>query len=188
MKPLLTFLSLSLLLLASACATSPAAPENSDEQPSCPYSYPSSYPNSSPSCAPFPLDAGESAQAYPSLAQTAQPADPNNPHAPLPEDAKLESDTAYLDSSELQTVSTFPPEYLLVLSGSLPTPCHALRVKIDPPDEKNNLNIEVYSVADPNMVCAQVIQSFEASIPLKNLIPGRYVVWLNGEKIAEIDG
>lgn len=168
MKPFLLF-ALFLLLLSSACTTT-----SPDGQPSYPNGYPS-----------YPSNAGKPVQEY---LPPAQPADPNNPYAPLPGDAQLQTDTAYLDSSELQTISTFPPEYLLVLQGSLPTPCHALRVQISPSEETNTLTIDVYSVTDPNAVCTQVLQPFNAEVPIRNLIPIRYKVVLNGEEIAEIDG
>jgi hypothetical protein len=167
MKPFLLF-ALCLLLLSSACASEP------NEQPSYPNSYPS-----------YPSNSGKPVQEY---LPPAQSADPNNPYAPLPGDARLQIDTVYLNSSELQTVSTFPPEYMLVLQGSLPTPCHALRVKISPSEETNTLTINVYSVTDSNTVCTQVLQPFSAEVPIRNLIPIRYKVVLNGEEIAEIDG
>lgn len=171
MKPfLLLTLSLFLLLLTSACSS------GSDGQASYP-SHPS-YPS-------YPSGTGKPIETY---LPPAQPADPNNPYAPLPGDAKLQTDTVYLDSSELQTVSTFPPEYLLVLQGSLPTPCHALRVRISPSEETTTLAIDVYSVTDPNTICTQVLQPFSAEVPIRNLVPVRYKVFLNGEPIAEIDG
>lgn len=176
MKPV-TLFTMLMLMLTSACATSPAEPSGPNAQPS----YPSSYP-SEPS---YPSNSSKPVQEY---LPPAQPADPNNPYAPLPGDKDLQTDKVYLDSSDIQTVSTFPPEYLIVLQGSLPTPCHFLRIQIDPPDQNNNIYIKAYSVTDPNMTCAQTLQSFEATLPLKDLIPVRYAVWINGEKIAEIDG
>ncbi len=176
----MTFLSLLLLLLASACASTP---EPSD---SLPRNAQPAYPNNSyPSDPSYPSNSDNPVQ--PSLS-SAQPADPDNPYAPLPGDDRLSAGNVYLDSAEVLVMESYPPQFRLSLRGSLPTPCHALRVKIDPPDENNNIYIHAYSVADPGRVCAQVLQSFEAAVPLKNLIPGRYVVWVNGEKIAEIDG
>lgn len=180
MKPLIAFLSLLLLLLASACASRPesADPLTRGTQPA--------YPNNSyPSDPSYPSNSGNPIQTY---LPPAQPANPENPYAPLPGDVKLQADKAYLESHELQTVSTFPPEYLLVLKGTLPTPCHALRVQISQSDETNTLTIDVYSVTDPNAVCTQVLQPFNAEVPIRNLIPVRYKVFLNGEQIAEIDG
>ncbi len=177
MKPFTTFVSLFVLLLASACASQP---ESANSLPS---NTPAAYPNQSyPS---YPSDSGKPIQT---ALPAAQPANPENPYAPLPGDFKLQADKAYLESHELQTISMFPPEYLLVLKGTLPTPCHALRVQITPSEETNTLAINVYSVTDPNAVCTQVLQPFNAEVPIRNLIPVRYKVFLNGEQIAEIDG
>jgi len=164
-------------MLSSACAPATDAPSNPDGQPS--------YPNSYPSDPSYPSNSGKPVQEY---LPPAQPANPDNPYAPLPGDKNLQTDKVYLDLSEIQTTSPFPPEYQVALRGSLPTPCHSLRVEIKPPDEQNNIYIEVYSVADPNAVCAQVLQSFDVAVPLKNLIPVLYKVWLNGNQIAEIEG
>lgn len=171
-----TLFTLFLLILTSACASSPATPSAPGGQPS--------YPNSYPSDPSYPSSSDKPVQTY---LPPAQPADPDNPYAPLPDDNKLSAGNLYLESAEVLVLESYPPQFRLSLHGSLPTPCHALRVKIDPPDENNNIYINAYSVADPGMVCAQVLQSFDAAVPLKNLIPGRYVVWVNGEKIAEID-
>jgi hypothetical protein len=175
MKRLLLFCSLSLLALSSACASSPAAP--AAEPPGTQPAYPS-YPS-------YPSEPVRPIQTY---LPPAQPADPENPYAPLPQDARLQAGPAYLDDYELQTVSTFPPEYVLTLRGSLPTPCHALRVRVQASESEQRIDIEVYSVSDPNAICTQVLQPFDASIPLRNLVPVRYTVWLNGEKIGEIEG
>ncbi len=165
MKPITLFILL-LCMLLSACA-----PSNPDSQPS--------YPNSYPSNSGQPVEENQP----PIL-----PANPDNPYAPQAGDKDLQTDKVYLDISEVQTISPFPPDYQVALRGSLPTPCHSLRVQIKPPDEQNNIYIEVYSVSDPNMVCTQVLQPFDVTVPLKNLIPVLYKVWLNGNKIAEIEG
>lgn len=169
MKSGFLLVTMSLLLFASAC--SPKIDET--PQPSYP-SYPS-----------YPSNSQNPVQTY---LPPAEPANLNHPYEPLPDDAKLQSEKVYIESHELQTVSTFPPEYLLTLKGSLPTPCHALRVKISPSDETKTLTIDVYSVVDAKAVCAQVLQPFNAEVPIRNLVPVRYKVFLNGQEIAEIDG
>ncbi len=45
--------------------------------------------------------------------------------------------------------------YALNLKGNLPTPCHALRVKVNPPNARNQIMIEIYSLSDPNKICAE---------------------------------
>lgn len=188
MKRQLLFCSLFLLVLLSACASSPAGPAAApgSTQPAYP-SYPSYPSEAAMTPAPLlpPAQPGKPIQTY---LPPAEPANPDNPYAPIPQDARLQSGPAYVDDYELQTVSTFPPEYVLALRGSLPTPCHALRVRVQVSESEQRIDIEVYSVSDPNAICTQVLQPFDAAIPLRNLVPVRYTVWLNGEKIGEIDG
>ena len=179
MKSTFPFTILLLLALLStfvtSCATSNAKP-----------SYPNSYPSGDDSGS-YPSDAENPGKPVQIFLPPAESADPDNPYAPLPIDKDLLTDKVYIQSSEVPLLVNFPPEFGLALHGSLPTPCHFLRVKINPPDEKNNIYIEVYSVTNPEVVCAQTLQSFDANIPLKNLIPGHYLIWVNGEKISEID-
>jgi len=80
-----------------------------------------------------------------------------------------------------------PPQIMLVLRGSLPTPCHHLRVAVNAPDAANRITIEVYSVVDPNRVCVQVLAPLDANIPLGSFAAGHYSVWVNGEQIGEFD-
>lgn len=190
MKKITLLISLLLLLFTSACAQSPTDSKSSATQPSYPgsYSSDSNLPSETRSADPsYPSDSGNTGKPVQTLLPPAQSVDPNNPYAPLPGDEALLRDKVYPETTEVRVMESFPPQFMLALRGSLPTPCHFLRVQINPADKKNNIYVEVYSVSDPNMVCAQVLQSFEASVPLKDLIPGHYIVWVNGEKITEID-
>ena len=74
-----------------------------------------------------------------------------------------------------------------MLAGDLPTPCNQLRAKINPPDTENKIVVDVYSVVDPNQVCVQVLEPFEASIDLGAFPTGHYTVWVNGEMAGEFD-
>jgi len=60
-------------------------------------------------------------------------------------------------------------------------------VAVQPPDEENQINIEVYSVADPSRMCTQVLEPFLAEVPLENLEGGQYTVMVNGEQAGEVD-
>jgi hypothetical protein len=112
---------------------------------------------------------------------------PENPYAPQPGDEKLARSTAFMNSADLLLMESFPIQVAMILRGSLPTPCHDLRAVIKPPDGTNNIDVETYSVTDPNKVCAQVLQSFEASIPMGSFAPGHYTVSVNGVHVGEFD-
>jgi hypothetical protein len=108
------------------------------------------------------------------------------PFAPQPSDAKLVTGNAFIDSAEVIVAESFPPQYTLHLQGSLPTPCHQLRVRVSPPSASKQVAVEVYSVVDGNKVCAQVLQDFEARVPLGSFTGGPYQLLVNGEQVAEL--
>ena len=114
---------------------------------------------------------------------TQQPSD----SIPVPADSDLVRGNVFLDSTDLLTLESFPPQFTLVLKGSLPTPCNKLRVAVSPPDPKNKIVVDVYSVTDPNEICAQVVEPFEESFPLGSFPSGHYTLWVNGEQIAEFE-
>jgi hypothetical protein len=111
------------------------------------------------------------------------PPSPPSPYDPKAEDARWMRGEVYLQRSDVLVLESYPPRYVLSLQGSLPTPCHQLRIRVQPPDAQNRVFIEVYSVADPNKMCIQVLQDFAVQYPL-NLPPGDYTFWVNGEKVG----
>jgi len=152
------FLLLTLTFVLSACETNPNESVSSDS------SYPnSSYPNTS----------------YPNEAQA--------DYLPKPDDAFLTRGEAYIDSRDLLTMESYPLQFMLNLKGNTPSPCHQLRVLVNQPDVENKILVEVYSVADPNKVCAQVLSPFEVNVPLGSFAPGYYILLINGEQAAEFD-
>lgn len=107
--------------------------------------------------------------------------------APQPGDADLLRGEVYLDSTELLTLESFPLQFMLSLKGSLPTPCHQLRVAVSPPDPENIIRVDVYSVTDPDTICIQILQTFEVNFPLGSYPTGHYTVWVNGKQVTEFD-
>ena len=105
----------------------------------------------------------------------------------LPSDVNLTKASAFIDSADLLFVETDPVQINLILGGHLPTPCHELRVKIEAPDDENDIHVEVYSVADPEVICAQVLRAFNETISLGSYPTGSYMIWINGKKIGNFD-
>jgi hypothetical protein len=105
---------------------------------------------------------------------------------PLPEDENLIREQVFIDSTEILILESYPPQFVLKMKGSLPTPCNELRVRIEDPDRENRIEIEVYSVIDPEKICVQVLEEFDENIPLITPPPGYYDVFVNGEQIGEI--
>ena len=110
-----------------------------------------------------------------------------NPYKPQPGDDKLIQGKVLITLANLIFIESLPVQVALIVSGNLPTPCHNLRAEINPPDNENKITIDLYSVADPNRICAQVLQAFDANIPLEIYRPGHYSVWVNGERVGEFD-
>ena len=133
---------------------------------------------------------------FPAADPTSVMVEPPEQRAPLPinseylpqrDDGKLIQGNVFIDSSELLIMESYPIQVALVLKGSLPTPCNQLRVIAKPPDEQNYIQVEVYSITDPEMVCIQVEEPFEAHIGLGSFEPGNYSVLINGESVGEFD-
>lgn len=150
-------------------------------------------------CAPasLPADGGvkdiptaspDDAVSRPGAGATPQPGgEPDDPSAPRASDAALTRSEAFVDSYEVLTLETFPPQYRIRVKGTLPTPCHQLRMAVSLPDAAGNIEVEVYSVVDPNLTCAQVLKDFEHSVSLGDLPPGReYVVLVNDQPAGAI--
>jgi hypothetical protein len=122
---------------------------------------------------------------------TPAPASPPNSgsgdYLPKPEDSALTRGTVFLDSTDLLTMESFPLQFSLHLIGSLPTPCHQLRISANQPDEQNQIHLDVYSVADPNMACAQVLEPFDVNYALGSFPTGHYILFVNGTQVVEFD-
>jgi hypothetical protein len=118
--------------------------------------------------------------------QTPQP--PVSPdYLPRPGDDKLTRGEVFLDSTDLLTMESYPLQFALTLTGNLPTPCHQLRVQVDQPDTSGMIPVDVYSVVDPTVICAQVLQPFSLNVPLGSFPAGHYRLLVNGQPVAEFD-
>jgi len=110
-----------------------------------------------------------------------------SPLQPLPHEDNLVRGEVFIDKSEILLLESYPVQVMLSLQGSLPTPCHFLRVKVSEPDEKNRIQVEVYSLSKPDEICIQVLEAFEVNIPLGSYTGGMFSVWVNEEKVGEFD-
>jgi len=117
--------------------------------------------------------------------------EPNVPteesYAPRSEDEQMLEGYAYIDSMELLTLESFPPQYRLHITGSTPTPCHQLRVKFEGPNDVSNILVEIYSVSDPQAICIQVLAPFDLSIPINVSVAGTFTIIANGQDLGTIE-
>jgi len=107
-------------------------------------------------------------------------------YAPAPGDEdKIRSD-ALVEEMNVKKVGGDSDEYLLEISGSLRNPCYELRIVVLPPNEESRIDVEVYAVISADSVCTQVLEPFESSVSLGTYTGGDYPVWVNGEKVDNI--
>ncbi|MPY96349.1 MAG: hypothetical protein GEV08_25780 [Acidimicrobiia bacterium] len=73
---------------------------------------------------------------------------------------------------------------VLDIRGQLPTPCH------QPTSEvvagTGTIDVRVFSLVDPEAMCAQVVEPFTLSVPLGALPAETATVLLNGEAVGTI--
>lgn len=147
------------------------------------------------SCAPAPQATDEVINTPPPDTAVTNPANETmpaneplaNPFAPMPDDANLSRGNVFIQEASLLIRESYPVQIALNLKGDLPTPCNQLRVEIGAPDSNNSINIDVYSVAKPDMMCTQVLKPFEENVNLGTFPSGHYSVFVNGESVGEFD-
>jgi len=105
---------------------------------------------------------------------------------PKPADQILNQGIAEVNSAEVVQLQANPPKYVVHIKGSTPTPCHKLRVSVVISKGDNHVVMEAYSVFDPKVICLQVIQPFDVTVPLDKLPVNDYTVWLNDQQVGEI--
>lgn len=108
------------------------------------------------------------------------------PYAPQPGDDKLQRGSFFVDQASLLMAESFPPQFLVHISGSLPTPCHQLRVQINPPSADHRLVLNLYSLSNPQTICTQNLKHLDLNIPLGSFPAGKYEVWVNNQSIGQL--
>ena len=108
------------------------------------------------------------------------------PWEPTSGDKDLVRGEVFLDKTDIVILESDIPNFVLRISGALPTPCHTIRVVVSEADDNNNIQVEVYSLSDPDGICVQVLEPFEIIVPLGVYTSGEYQVVVNGKEIGEI--
>lgn len=106
---------------------------------------------------------------------------------PKPGDSDLERSTLYIGKTTIILRESFPVQVVLGLGGELPTPCHQLRIIVNPPDAENDIQVEAYTVINPEMICVQVTKPFEEMVELGTFPSGHYTVRVNEILAGEFD-
>lgn len=127
----------------------------------------------------LPIDSGSDEQPVTGGKAIQSPLDP------IPDEDDMIPGDATVVETGLVIMESYPLQIRVMMKGNLPTPCHHLRAKVDEPDAQNRIEVEVFSLSEPDVVCIQVLQAFESSINLGPYPDGTYTVWVNGELVGE---
>ncbi len=102
-----------------------------------------------------------------------------------PGDNNLQNGPVFIDDIEVIMKESYPVQVVLVVTGSLPTPCHQLRVVSAEPDGAGKIEVNAYSVIDPDQMCTQVLEPFTAVVPLGEYTEGSFTFSINNELNGE---
>ncbi len=176
---------LLLAMLASACAGDSSTPTE------LPYPAPANPGNAGgdQDAYPAPTSPASGDLAYPGPDQpvssdqgsTAQ----GRGYDPQPADAGWNRGGVFADYYDVLMLESYPVQVRLQIVGNLPDPCHQFRAVVSTPDEQNQIKVEVYSVADPEMMCVQTLVPFEQSVALGDFTEGDFTVWVNGAQVGD---
>jgi hypothetical protein len=110
-----------------------------------------------------------------------------NLYAPKTEDLALKQDGVILTSVSLsERYDLTPLRSELHVSGSMPSVCSELRIKVNPPNIEYQISIEIYSVVDAKLNCENVFQQFETTVLLGAYSAGQYTVLVNDNLVGSI--
>lgn len=103
-------------------------------------------------------------------ASTTEPADPGE---------SVARGEAFVESVEFLFLESYPVQVRAIVTGNVPTPCHQPAWEVGDV-EGGRVEVTVYSTYNPDRVCAQVLEPFEATLPVGSFETGGYVLELNG--------
>jgi hypothetical protein len=186
MNKKLIFLTMAILILLSACTsgvpTTKPMPATSTVQLNPAGAYPS--PGQPVNSGTYPEPGMQAAPLnYPAYPAPGEP----SPYDPQAGDANLQRAEVTVDpaNSQILLMETSPVQAVAMLIVQMPTPCHQPRVKVSPPDNNQNIALEVYAMVDPNTICTQVISQVEVRVSLGALKPGTYHVIINDQAFKD---
>lgn len=107
--------------------------------------------------------------------------------APLPSDEKMTRANLTIKTTEINPKENDAQNFIAHVIGALPTPCYELRAIVSPPDTKNQVNVEMYSLDDSSAICAQVILPFEIYLPLGQFKTGQYSLKINENLVGQFE-
>jgi len=186
------------IALSLVACSGEAPPEPEDAQPQTEQESPVDEPYPAPNSKPIEPSTEQEVEPYPEPSEAdsdqpqqepplAVPPPSDHEYAPVSGDEVLTRGNVYIDASEIILLESYPVQVELVLIGNLPTPCNQLRAITSPADDQNRIQVEVYSLIGQDVICTQVLEPFEAKIPLGSYTEGSFTVLVNGEAVGSFD-
>jgi hypothetical protein len=165
MKKLLLVLILPLFLFVGACSGSSKATPTVAK-------------------APASIAQGEFMQHQEIVVSPGESVEVTTPTPPVPPSGPI-FDMVLIDRAEL-IESNDPSQPQVRLVGAMPSPCHKLVVKIDPIDKNHNILIKLLSTIQLPNKCKDTRLSFDHTLVITGLEPGKYTIWVSQGKIGEV--
>jgi hypothetical protein len=116
-----------------------------------------------------------------------QPLDSTTPTTPTTAPVEIPDDAGpvFVETTDILLMESFPVQVALHVTGNLPTPCHEAVWKVE--DDGTTLAVRLASITEPDVLCAQVLEPFDISIPLGDFESGTRVVTLNGDEVGDFE-
>ena len=108
-----------------------------------------------------------------------------SPLDPVPGEENMSRGALIISENNLLIMESYPLQIALEIQGELPSPCHHLKAEVIEPDDNSRIQVELYSLLDPDVMCIQVLEPFETMLSLGSFPDGSYTVWVNGEQVGE---
>lgn len=89
----------------------------------------------------------------------------------------------YVNSVDVAYLESFPVQVQLLVSGNLPTPCHEPAWTVS--DDGSFVIVELWSEADPDVICTAVLEEAELTIPVGDYEEAQRAVIVN-DRLSEL--
>jgi hypothetical protein len=97
--------------------------------------------------------------------------------------ASLDRSPFYVNEVDVLYLESFPVQVQLLVRGSVPTPCHEPAWSVS--DDGSFVSVELWSEADPDVLCAAVLQEVEVAIPVGEYERAQRAVLVN-DRLTEL--
>lgn len=91
----------------------------------------------------------------------------------------------FVDTTTILLMESFPVQASLHVTGAVPTPCHTADWAVD--QDADGIVVTLWSEADPEAICPQVLEEVEVSIALGSFEAADLPVSLNGEPVGRLE-